>query len=162
MRLAKPIYEWLARRAIYISGQRAPDFTIMNDDGPYLQRWWVIPRNKLFNIYLHIVVASDDDRALHDHPWLNCSIMLDGAYIEHRIAEGGVKTATVRRAGDVCFRRAKTAHRLELCGKMAMSLFLTAPRIRDWGFHCPDAGWRHWKDFTGGAKGERIGRGCGE
>ena len=35
----------------------------------YLSRWHIIPRNRYFNIYLHKFVGSDDDRALHDHPW---------------------------------------------------------------------------------------------
>ena len=26
-------------------------------------------RNKIFNIYLHQIIRSDDDRALHDHPY---------------------------------------------------------------------------------------------
>ncbi len=35
----------------------------------YLLRWWVIPRNEMYNLYLHDIRKSDDDRALHDHPW---------------------------------------------------------------------------------------------
>ena len=45
---------------------RAPDFVIGAD---YLRRWWVIPRNDSQNVYLHDIRKSDDDRALHDHPW---------------------------------------------------------------------------------------------
>lgn len=40
---------------------------------------------------------SDDDRALHDHPWVNMSILLEGTYTEHTIAQGGVHHATVYR-----------------------------------------------------------------
>ena len=32
------------------------------------------------NIYLHTIWCSDDDRALHDHPWPRCSIIVDGGY----------------------------------------------------------------------------------
>ena len=61
---------------------RKPDFIIGPKDAPYLRRWWIIPRNRLFNIYLHQILRSDDDRALHDHPWINCSIILKGRYME--------------------------------------------------------------------------------
>lgn len=47
---------------------RAPDFYIGGNANPYLLRWWVIPRNRFFNVYLHKFLRDDDDRALHDHP----------------------------------------------------------------------------------------------
>lgn len=46
-----------------IAQSRNPDFIIGGAD-PYMLRWWVIPRNKVFNIYLHRFLRSDDDRAL--------------------------------------------------------------------------------------------------
>jgi hypothetical protein len=73
-----------------IADSRKPDFIIGGADEPYMLRWWVIPRNRFFNIYLHHFLRSDEDRALHDHPWLNCSWLLDGRYTEHTIAAGGV------------------------------------------------------------------------
>lgn len=61
---------------------RPADFIIGGAENPYIYRWWVIPRNTIFNIYLHKIVRDDDDRALHDHPWVNCSIILKGRYVE--------------------------------------------------------------------------------
>lgn len=61
---------------------RNPDFTVKREDGDYLRRWYVIPRNRWFNIYLHNMVQDDDPRALHDHPWWNVSIVLKGGYYE--------------------------------------------------------------------------------
>lgn len=142
---------------------RQPDFVIGDAESPYLLRWWVIPRNRWFNIYLHEVLRSDDDRALHDHPWVNCSILLAGGYDEHRIRAGGIEERLRREAGSTVIRMPGAAHRLEVTpGEAAVSLFITGPVWRHWGFHCPQAGWRHWKDFTGGANGELVGRGCGE
>lgn len=43
------------------------DFTIGGHERPYLLRWFIIPRNRFFNIYLHKFLRSDDDRALLDH-----------------------------------------------------------------------------------------------
>lgn len=156
--------------------RRAPDFVIGGADNAYLRRWWVIPRNRWFNVYLHEILRSDDDRALHDHPWINLSILIDGGYFEHTIAAGGIHRRVWRGAGAWKFRWPSAAHRLELAGdddrawvpdhdepeKRAVSLFITGPNVRSWGFHCPEAGWVHWRDFTAGDNGEIVGRGCGE
>lgn len=81
----------------------------------YMHRWWRIARNWAFNVYYHIVLRSDDDRALHDHPWFNFSIVLDGGYYEHTIAEGGIHRREWCGPGTMKFRwHGKKAHRLEL------------------------------------------------
>lgn len=136
---------------------RKPDFVIGPADNPYLRRWWIIPRNEHVNIYLHEILRSDDDRALHDHPWSNTSLLLEGRYIEHT-PDGSFE----RVAGWMGSRSADAAHRLEILpGERAVSLFLTGRKVRDWGFLCP-GGWVHWRDFTAGDNGELVGRGCGE
>lgn len=137
---------------------REPDFVIGDPSEPYIRRWYVIPRNRWFNIYLHQILHSDDDRALHDHPWWNVSIILKGSYLEVT----GAGKRLMRRRGNVVFRLAKTAHRLEVRDHSSCwSLFLTGSATRIWGFHCPK-GWIPWTEFTApGAKGQ-IGAGCGE
>lgn len=81
----------------------------------YMERWWRLPRNWALNIYYHIVRRSDDDRALHDHPWFSFSIVLDGGYSEHEIKEGGIHTRTWYGPGAMRFRwHGRKAHRLEL------------------------------------------------
>ena len=123
-----------------------------------MRRWWLIPRNYSQNIYLHQILISDDVRALHDHPWDNTSFLLAGGYTEVT-PEGEF----VREVGSVIHRKATDAHRLVIPeGGEAVSLFMTGPLIREWGFHCPK-GWRHWKDFTqlsADGKSSEIGRGC--
>lgn len=139
--------------------RRPPDFVIGEPDRPYLLRWWVIPRNRFFNIYLHKILRDDEDRALHDHPWWNLSIVLRGGYQE--ITPAG---RFWRGPGSLVLRRATAAHRLVMPVRdggirFCWSLFITGPVIRAWGFHCPQ-GWRHWKEFTApNAKGQ-IGKGC--
>lgn len=134
---------------------RPPDFVISREGNAYLRRWWVIPRNHVFNIYLHEILRDDDDRALHDHPWLNCSIILRGQYRE--ITPKGVR---IRRRWRPIFRRALAAHRLELVdGQPCWSLFITGPRIREWGFYCPK-GWRVWTEFVDTRDTGQVGRGC--
>ena len=137
--------------------QALPDFVIGEEENPYLRRWWIVPRNEGCNTYLHEILRSDDDRALHDHPWDNTSMILIGRYVEHT-PEGSF----LREPGWIGSRAATDSHRLEvLPGERAVTLFFTGPKLREWGFHCPK-GWVHWKDFTGGQNGEIIGAGCGE
>jgi hypothetical protein len=153
----KRLADWLIRRA-----QRcAPDFVIGGDTRPYLRRWWLIPRNRLFNVYLHQFMRSDDDRALHDHPWMNCSVLLRGCYVEHTIDAGGINRRSFRMAGDVVVRRSgRMAHRVELVDGPCWTVFITGPRYREWGFHCPEQGWVHWKRFTATDDAGAIGKGC--
>lgn len=81
----------------------------------YMLRWWLIARNAFFNIYLHNVLRSDDDLALHDHPWWNFSIVLDGGYFEHTIAAGGIHHFKWFGPGMMQFRwHGAGAHRLQL------------------------------------------------
>jgi hypothetical protein len=168
--------DWLIIR---VSSRRAPDFVIGGNNNPYMLRWWLTPWSgkyrdiadgdktllqhlvsKLPGCYLHLILRSDDDRALHDHPWRNCSIVLRGSYLEHTIAAGGVHQRARRSAGDIVWRRARDAHRIEIDSGACWSLFLTGARVRHWGFHCP-SGWVHWRIFTNPADGGKtIGRGC--
>lgn len=135
---------------------REPDFIIAGTDGIYLRRWWIIPRNRVFNIYLHQFLASDDDRALHDHPWLNVSCLLRGRYIE--VTPSGERLRSPFRP---VFRRATALHRVVLInGSPVWSLFITGPVIREWGFACPN-GWRSHHEFAAVQDNvSAIGRGC--
>lgn len=164
MRIPAFVIRYLHRRLVLgVAGVGQPDVVIGGEERPYLRRWFILPRNRFFNIYLHHFMRDDDDRALHDHPWVNCSVLLDGGYTEHTIKAGGVNVRTMREAGDVALRRAKAAHRVELIADApCWTLFITGPRLREWGFHCP-AGWVHWRIFTNPEDGGRtVGRGCGE
>ncbi len=149
--------EWIISRI----ARRAPDAVIGGHDDPYLLRWWVIPRNRFFNVYLHRFMRSDDDRALHDHPWSNLSILLRGTYTEHTVAPGGINVRTERTAGQWKLRLfGKFAHRIELTHGECWTIFVTGPRYRHWGFHCPEQGWIHWQKFTAPGDSGAIGKGC--
>lgn len=157
---------------------RDPDVIIGGVEAPYLRRWHLIPRNPIFNVYLHQFCRSDDDRALHDHPWVNLSWLLVGAYDEEttlnrtgphaRLEAQERRTIKIRRyAGAMVLRLPSVAHRIILLKdgdgqeRPVWTLFITGPRVREWGFACPQ-GWRHWKDFTRELPGgvSKVGRGC--
>lgn len=155
--------------------RRPPNLEIGGHERPYLRRWFLIPRNPVFNIYLHQFCRDDDDRALHDHPWVNCSLLLSGEYWEAVFRapphHGGPLPAIdlkLRRPGRPVIRRAAMAHRVILKRDangnpiQCWSLFLTGPRLRSWGFWCPAGRWIHWRSFTAGPRGEIVGAGCGD
>lgn len=180
-RLAARLFDLLWE---HVAADRNPDFIVGADDpaGPYLRRWFLIPRNRFFNVYLHQFLRDDDDRALHDHPWLSCSVILDGGYVEHTIARGGIHRRQEMPVGTVRFMRARHAHRVELLTLLTKdtpltralirhdfpaehtircwTLFITGPRIRRWGFHCPDAGWIDFERFTKPGSTGETGAGC--
>lgn len=150
---------WLVSR---LPVSKKHDFAVGPDQNdPYMLRWYLLPRNKWFNIYLHKFLHSDYDGAKHDHPYHNMSVLLRGSYLEH-IGDFNVKQ---RNAGYIVLRRAATPHRIELLldsrtceTRPVWTLFITGPRIREWGFHCPQ-GWRPWHMIAGSNYGQAI-RGC--
>jgi hypothetical protein len=124
-------------------GWREPDVDIQPDGTPYLYRWHLIPRNAYgANAYLHVQVASDPERPLHDHPWDNQSVILAGGYIERQVRNmpWGIVEEPRRFAGQTISRKAEEAHRLILPPEVpyTMTLFTTGPVRRDWGFWLND------------------------
>lgn len=156
-------FQNLANHLIARTTRRAPDVIIGGRSDPYLLRWHIIPRNPIFNVYLHHFMRSDDDRALHDHPWTNVSILLRGGYTEHTIRAGGIHVRAERHAGRVKVRLFGTmAHRIELTTGPCWTLFITGPRYRNWGFHCAERGWIPWQEFTADEDSGLVGKGCGD
>lgn len=166
------------------TNDRAPDEYIPDPDNPYMLRWfarrkfhqldafcepwlkrlWQSQDCALENAYVHRFLRSDDDRALHDHPWSWVTVLLDGSYWEHVPADldypAGPTVRRRRTAGDIVVRReAAYPHRVELDeGRPVTTLFLTAEKSREWGFWC-ERGWRHWRVFTD-ADADGLVRGC--
>lgn len=139
--------------------RRPPDFMVdaNSPQGASLNRWYVWPRNRFVNLYLHQFLRSDDDFALHDHPWLfNASRIVKGFYFENTIKEGGVYYRDRREEGSWKFRWGPSPHRVELDvvdgkNQECWTLFMTGPIVREWGFHCP----KRWMSFK--EKKKRIG-----
>jgi len=176
--ITAPLFHWALRRKL----NTRPDHVIGDE---YLLRWYVTPWSgkyrqlehktwwqwlvtRLPGVYLHLFRGSDDDRALHDHPWPSCSILLMGGYYEHVPVNPdrptGPTRAIWRPEGAISFRRARAPHRIALPHESCqehnvMTLFITGPRLREWGFWCP-RGWRHWRIFTDPKDSGQVGRGC--
>lgn len=169
--------EWAKR---LVSGN--PHFIIYTDSPerlkPQLLRWWLIPRNRFLNVYLHKIIRNDEERALHDHPWKSVSFLLRGRLgeVRHRylalLRSYGFHPEALKDHGELRsyemkkfrpkFRTADYAHRLFLPdpSKPAWTLFITGPKIRKWGFHCPK-GWIRWEKFVSLDDSGKL-KGCGE
>jgi hypothetical protein len=140
--------------------KRPPDLTIGDPAAPYLRRWYLFGGRSdaafPFNIMLHQILRDDDDRALHDHPWDNVSMVLSG-----KIRDVRFDGYTDLSAGDTLYREAASPHRIMVSpfSGPAWTMFVAGPKIREWGFHCPQ-GWRHWAEFVDSRDRGVIGRGC--
>lgn len=152
--------------ALRYAERHKPNFKVGGEENPYLVRWYLIPRNKYFNVYLHNMLRDDDD-VLHDHPWWSLSLALTDGLCEfyqpkpHKVHPDVCKMVRFIYQGSVIFRSSRFAHQLVLA-KPAWTIFITGPVLRDWGFWCPK-GFRHFKDYVAVKDGvSKVGRGCGE
>lgn len=102
----------------------------------YLWRSYLIPRNKYFNIYLHIFVGSDE-RVPHDHPWPSWSLCLWGRIREYIQDPWYNVTCRQVKIGDTVARPATWRHYLVLDSKFAVTLFITGRVNNDhmWYFY---------------------------
>jgi len=147
---------------------RQPRLKIIHDGcgEPYLIRFYLFHLLG-FSLKLHVIIRPDAEREMHDHPWHFLTYMIAGGYFEeapknpktfklgHEIIRKWYGKGTLR------FCRAPYPHRLELrseadpydiehtiygtTGKHvkpqflpAITLVLSWPRFRKWGFYGKD------------------------
>jgi hypothetical protein len=100
-----------------------------NAECPYCYRW--VFNLGLFAVRLHKWVASDDTRAMHDHPYSFITIILKGYYVD--VSEDKVELLS---QGKIRFRKAEYKHYVNMDGATipCWSLVLSGPVVRGWGF----------------------------
>lgn len=123
-------------------------------DGLYMKRDWLIAKSDdKPAARIHQINRSDVDRASHNHPWRNVSVVLNGCYYELIPADqqedfqnvpehirGLCKNtepmrAIKRVAGDVVCREAHDRHKILIDpNEKPTSLFITSPKSQEWGF----------------------------
>ena len=121
----------------------------------YLNRWYILPHNNWFNIYLHQFIGSDVDRCLHDHPWWSVSFLLKGKLQElmqdtdkYILGPNMLLRSRGIRWMIPYVRSAIHRHRIILISDEAWTIFITGPKIRAWGFW-PKGSWVPWKEYLG-------------
>lgn len=97
------------------------------DECPYARRWAL--DFGAFSIRAHRWFASDDRRAFHDHAWWFLTIVVWGGYTD--VSPAGRDRL---RIGSVRFRPATHRHTVEVDEGGAVTLLITGPVVRRWGF----------------------------
>ena len=135
--------------------ERLPDFEIEG----YLQRWALLERDPLANLYLHHMIGPDE-QILHNHPWPFRSYILSGGYVSLH-CDGERKRPVERRSfktGDVYSMGIagygdEEFHYIERVEPGTWTLVVVGPTVRDWGFlvhpdgRLPEVGTRLAADF---------------
>lgn len=138
-RVARVLARWLCEP------ERAPDLVLTQGgrsvfrDFAYMDRWYLVPRNRLLNVYLHRY-HGPDARAPHDHPWWSASMVLRGYVCESvRVVDGSRLGFREHKPGALVVRGPNFIHRIEevSSNEKAWTLFITGPTVRVWGFWCP-------------------------
>lgn len=161
------LLEWISRRL--------PEPRVIFDregGSPYLSRYYLIGRRRTedaigplrgvesvfdrlpFNLFLHHFHRSDDDGALHSHPWSwAVALVLAGGYQEERRVGDEVVRRTVRPL-TLNFIHDDDFHRVDLLEQDAWSLFLVGPKTDTWYLWDRDRKARsHWRDFIEARRG---------
>lgn len=144
---------------------------------PYLSRWYLTSKPTMpdgsnpfadgqtregiqwpqgnFGVYLHRFHRSDEDQALHNHPWRwALSFVLAGGYREERrfgnqVVQRDVKPLSFNFIRDVDF------HRVDLYEHDCWSLFVVGPKISSWGFwDRKTRAFVPWREFITQLRGE--------
>lgn len=109
-----------------------------------------------FNLYLHRISKSDEDKHSHDHPWNFWSWILWGSYREvYSLPPShlAVHYATYR-PGQVARHAALDAHSITLLTPVVWTLVLTTGRSRVWGYQTKQG----WIDFKSYRSLKRLGK----
>jgi len=118
--------------------------------GDYLHRYYLLPKNRFLNVYLHRFQEPDPGRDLHDHPWWSLSIVLKGRYEERYADRSEVRNLIlgggIRR---IRLRSPTTRHTITWVSPGGCwTVFVTGPKVREWGFHT-SGGWIHNQIYAG-------------
>lgn len=129
---------------------REPDEVIYRGSQPYMQRWHLVRKaaGDVENVYIHRFIA-DDAEVPHDHPWDSRSIVLSGQYLEcWQRTDTSATAYTTRFPGEIIDRPATHIH--AICGVEpgTTTLFITGPKLRDWGFFTSE-GFVPWRQYHG-------------
>ena len=127
---------------------------------PYLIRY-ILVRTPYFAIFLHHMIRSDYEKALHDHPWNFTSIVLRGGYGELTESNGPKGKLLWNKPGSVLYRPATWKHRVILPkvdiddleeervkSKTCWTLVFASKRHRRWGFWVTDNDWCWWRKYN--------------
>ena len=114
-------------------------------DSVYMRRHHLL-RTRFLSLRVHHILRPDSTTDVHDHPWHFISLVLHGRYRE-RFLDG---TTAWRHRWSVAFKRAGTAHTIDIVSGDVWTLVLCGPILGDgaWGFFV-DGKWEDRKSYIG-------------
>lgn len=119
---------------------------------------WAILETKWFNIYLHKIYKSDEDKHPHNHPWNFWSLILWGSYKEELWTYDGfdyihtlTRTVEQRKWLSLAKRETYQYHKITLT-KPVLTLVITGKRRKEWGYlkdnkFCDNEEYRRQKNY---------------
>ncbi len=131
---------------------------ILQNREPYLTRL-VVFRCPLFQLLVHWIHKADSDPALHDHPWWFAGFVVQGEYLEKRAKVGKEFPLTFIHSPRnqvvrfLVFNPLRRAHRIIAVHGRVVTILLTGPKVKSWGFYQHDqeqegiAVYTPWKEF---------------
>lgn len=154
----RPVDSPSSKQPARIGAYVITDYT---DGSPYITRV-LLPRVFGIRPLLHRIHKPDSDRAMHNHPWRWAfSVVLAGSYDEERPVKGRESFVQTRRVSRWNLIRSTDFHRISHLHGEVWTLFITGPRIQDWGFRerawGSGNGWRvtPHRDYIARMKGQR-------
>ncbi|MCP5137382.1 MAG: hypothetical protein H6981_11350 [Gammaproteobacteria bacterium] len=129
----------MMRTLLYRLTSNRPCRLITIDEKPYLERYF-LARFWGLTIYLHRFVSSDDERAVHDHPWSwSAALILAGGYREERLKHFDPETGWASQwrrlfPGRINWINTRAFHRITAPKPNTWTLFIHGPRVKSWGF----------------------------
>ena len=107
---------------------------------PYLLRHYLLFKNRKsfpFNIFIHKIMKSDDDKDLHDHPWGFFHLILSGGYWEELHVNGDMNAGIEkvwRGPGYWNIVSTDHKHKIELGEEQPWTIFIPFKTKQNWGF----------------------------
>jgi hypothetical protein len=121
---------------------------ILSKEGKVHFRRFRLAETPWFNLYLHEIRRSDEDRHMHDHPWHFKSLILWGKYMERTSLYPKFDSLVFEQfqPGDVVHHHASDVHKITLKSPVVWTLVLTSGRKRMWGYRTAK-GWIDFKTY---------------
>lgn len=121
---------------------------IVSKEGEIHFRRYRLLATPWFNLYLHNIRRSDEDRHMHDHPWHFLSLIISGSYGEtyRTYPFFDAETHVWYDTGMVIMHDARDVHKITLRTPEVWTLVLTSGRERVWGYRTK-SGWIDFKKY---------------
>lgn len=164
MRIEQRIFGSVARDFLchYVVSRNIKPRLIFNRTGTslYLERYYLAggPSEEgefadvPLQVCLHRFARSDEDGALHNHPWeMSVSFILAGGYAEQRKVGVEIRTNWLF-PGDFNFIAQDDFHRVDLIESDCWTLFISGKKTQSWGFLEGET-FTPWREFIARLRG---------